>query len=186
MLPPGHIAAGYLTVRVALHIFQPGLSTSDVDNLVFWGAFFGFAPDLDFFYTFLKAGRCTVHKSDPSHRKYWSHAPILWLIAGFSMWFLAASEYVRWIGLLLWFGSWSHFIVDTLDRHGVMWAWPFSSYTYTVRPGDTIFDTFDITETRFFRNWLKVVSYYMQTAALSFVLEIVLVIAAIIIFLHYP
>ena len=54
MLPPGHIAAGYLATKLFLGVVKPELNTTQTDQLLMWGMFFAFAPDLDMFYAFWK------------------------------------------------------------------------------------------------------------------------------------
>jgi hypothetical protein len=49
MLPPGHIAAGYLTALAAIKIFKPDFDQQQINQLLVLGMFWGFAPDLDVF-----------------------------------------------------------------------------------------------------------------------------------------
>src|SRR5437762_3439625 len=118
MLPTGHIAAGFLTAEVLLNFTHQNFSHSEVTQLLWWGVFWGFAPDLDVFYFFIKHKTLLVasgtSSSDP-HRKFASHAPIYWLIAGLLVYFFSASEYWKFVGLLLWLGSWSHFLLDSVE-----------------------------------------------------------------------
>ena len=177
MLPPGHIAAGYLTAEVLLHTIHPALSQNQQTQLLWWGMFFGFAPDLDYFYVFFRQRAFTVKDSNKAnHRKFLTHAPVLWLIAGLVIYFLSADVYYKTLGLLLWLASWSHFILDSIED-GVMWLWPLSSKQYAFRfPEDLV-----IKEDSFFRYWWKfLVSYSKQR--LTFYLEIFIILTALIIY----
>jgi membrane-bound metal-dependent hydrolase YbcI (DUF457 family) len=182
MLPPGHIAAGYLVAKAVLEIGHPSFSSGQTNTLLFLGAFFAFAPDLDFLYLLFTAGRFTTHDEDPSHREFISHAPILWCIAGLLIYFLGSSLFIKYIGLLLWLCSWSHFALDTIIPDGVMWAWPFNKKTYTfVGRKET---KTHITEKRFIPFWLEFIQFYATKMALSFYIEIGLLILAAFVFLR--
>ena len=52
MLPTGHVAAGYLTGYALLKFSNSGFTLAQHQQLIFWGMFFGFAPDLDMFFLF--------------------------------------------------------------------------------------------------------------------------------------
>ena len=135
MLPPGHIAAGFLAAKVLLHYSHQNFTSHQITQLLWWGAFFGFSPDLDVFYFFIRNKTLLVagkESSNDSHRSYISHAPILWLVAGLLIYFLAATPYVKFIGLLLWLGSWSHFLLDSIE-YGIMWLWPLSNRIYALK-----------------------------------------------------
>ena len=56
MLPPGHIAAGYLAATVYESIFHPAITINQSKNLLWIGALSGFVPDIDMFFAFLKVG----------------------------------------------------------------------------------------------------------------------------------
>lgn len=128
MLPPGHVAAGYLVSETALRAMHFKISNHQFQELVLWGAFFGFAPDFDFFIAFAKAHAFKIDLSKANHRKFPSHAPLLWLIAGAVIYFFAKTDFGRAFGVILWLSSWSHFILDS--AWGIMWLWPFSTRLY--------------------------------------------------------
>ncbi|GAC1412635.1 MAG: hypothetical protein NVSMB66_2190 [Candidatus Doudnabacteria bacterium] len=128
MLPPGHIAAGFITAKVVISSLNYNLSTEQVKQLSLWGTFFAFAPDLDFFYAFYKSKSLRIENDKVIHRKFVTHAPLLWLIAGLGIFFLSNAPYYKVFGLLVWFCSWSHFILDS--ESGIMWLWPFSKRFY--------------------------------------------------------
>ncbi|HVY67829.1 MAG TPA: metal-dependent hydrolase [Patescibacteria group bacterium] len=173
MLPPGHIAAGFLTAEALLKIAKPDLPAAELRHLLWWGVFFGFAPDLDMFYWFLKSRAFKMDPRAGNHRQYLSHAPVLWLAAGLIIYAAAPSDYVRMIGLLLWLGSWSHFLLDSIE-YGIMWLWPLSTKRFALKSTDGILAE---PEGKFFDYWRKVVKSY--SASLSFYLELLVVLAAV-------
>ncbi len=122
MLPPGHIAAGYLTAKVLTSSLQYNLTASQINELSLIGAIVGFLPDLDFFFAFAKLKAFRIDNQVVNHRKLFPHAPILWLIAGLIIFFLTSSDFGKALGLVVWLSSWSHFILDS--EWGIMWLWP--------------------------------------------------------------
>ena len=175
MLPPGHIAAGFLTAEVLLKFAHPQLSPIQQNQLLFWGMLFGFAPDLDYFYVFFREHAFTVKDSGKNnHRRFITHAPVLWLIAGSAIYFLSADVYYKILGLLLWLASWSHFVLDSIED-GVMWLWPISSKQYAFRHPANI----TIEENNFFKHWWKFLVLYSQQR-LTFYLEILIILIALI------
>lgn len=172
MLPPGHIAGGFLAAYGLLKITKPDLAPAQVDQLLWLGAFFGFAPDLDYFVSFFKERSLTVRDFEKNtHRQFISHAPLVWLAVGLLIYFLASSIFVKYLGLVIWLGSWTHFIADSVE-YGVMWLWPFSTKYIGLIPRDYL----KITEPGFWRYWVKFVKLY--TKAVSFYLEILVIIVA--------
>jgi membrane-bound metal-dependent hydrolase YbcI (DUF457 family) len=178
MLPPGHIAAGYLTAHALLKITQPDLDQHQINQLFIWGTFFGFAPDLDTFAAFAKEKAFVFKdKKGANHRKFWSHAPALWLIAGLLIYFTSVDSYWKYVGLLLWLGSWSHFLLDTI-QYGIMWLWPFSKNIFAIKDKEM---SLNIQESRFFPYWWKFVREYSRL--ISFKLEVLIILIAIIVIL---
>lgn len=182
MLPTGHVAAGFLTAKALLHFINPGtsLSGSEMNQFLWWGMFFGFAPDLDVFYFFIKNKTLLVSGNaaqKDTHRKYLSHAPMLWIIPGLLIFFFAPSVYWKYVGLLLWLGSWSHFLLDSVD-YGIMWLWPFSSRVYAFKDREV---KFQVTEQTFLAHSISHLKIY--STKLSFYLEVLIIICAFIIFI---
>ena len=180
MLPPGHIAAGYLTAEVLLHDYPSTIiSLSQQNQLLWWGMFFGFAPDLDYFYVLYRQRAFTVKDGGQvNHRKFLTHAPILWLIAGLAIYFLSTDVYYQILGLLLWLASWSHFILDSVED-GVMWLWPISSKQFALKhPANIIID-----DDSFFSHWWKFIKQYASTRV-SFYLEVLIILTALTIALN--
>lgn len=173
MLPFGHLGAGYL---VADYLAKAsGLPPDQAQSLTLWGTFFAFAPDLDFFYVFAKQKSLTV-KGKENHRDYWTHRPLLWLGAGLLIAAFTPSAYWRWLGLLLWFCSWSHFLLDSL-RTGVRWLWPFDKRFFALQEPGAIEEN---PAKGFFNHWLNMIRLYRKRAPLAFYLEIAIVITAIV------
>jgi hypothetical protein len=182
MLAPGHIAAGYLTAKIALKIIKPDLNTGEIDNLLLWGAIFGAAPDLDLSYNTLHPAKKTINladcRDDQSHRKHFTHAPLIWLAAFLVILSIALAiknVFSTSLAILLWFCSWTHFALDSLED-GIRWFWPFNKKFFRVKniellPENTSGGNLD----QFFR-FLK---QYTKKFKLTFYLEIVLVLAAL-------
>ncbi len=181
MLPPGHVAAGYLAAYGFLKIAKPSLEPFQLNQLILWGMFFSFAPDLDTFLVFFKE-KAFIFK-DPNkndHKKFLSHAPLVWLIVGLLIYFLGSSEFVKYFGLMLWLGSWTHFALDSIE-YGVMWLWPFSHKLYAFKDAAIIIP--NIEESNFFAYWWKFTKLY--TKSITFYFEIFFIISAAIIFLNH-
>jgi len=180
MLPPGHAAAGFLVAKTLIELTQPQLSNTQVNNLLVAGAFFGFAPDLDMFYAFFKAKGFTLQNKAINHREYITHHPFFWLALGLLIVALAQNQFWQYFGILVWLGSWSHFL---LDSHfvGVMWLWPFSNKFYAIKnPGQRE----EHNVQGFFNFWFSFVTkVYPKITPPTFYTEIVLlIVTAIILF----
>lgn len=182
MLPPGHIAGGYLVVRAILAVTHPALSIIEQQRLLWWGMFFAFAPDLDMFAVFFKTKRFVAPNGE-RHRKFWSHAPIVWLVGGLAIFFFGFTQnnlFFEYIGIVAWLSSWSHFVFDTI-QHGVMWLWPWGKEPMA------LFDRGirdDIPLQAFLSYWTKAVKFYMTRLAISFVSELTVIIVALFVYLH--
>ena len=175
MLPPGHIAGGLLAAEALLKILKPDLPQSQLNQLLWWGMFFSFAPDLDSFISFAKERSLAVRNADKNdHRNFFSHAPILWLLAGLAVYAASGSVYLKTVGLLLWVCSWSHFLLDSID-HGVMWLWPLSKKRYALNRPDALTNT----EPTFFGYW----AYFLKAYASwpTFYAELAVVTASILV-----
>ncbi|MFA5130538.1 MAG: metal-dependent hydrolase [Patescibacteria group bacterium] len=180
MLPPGHVAGAYLVTSAVLILTHPSVSPEQLVILLWIGIFFGIAPDFDFFYGLLKYKTVTAHDDEFDHRKFLSHAPILWLIPSLVIFFLAPTPFWKEIGLLIWVGSWTHFALDSIET-GIMWLWPFRKTKMAVLPTQKEYIT---DERRFFPFWIGLVRWYALTMT-SFWLEILtIVIAGVVYALH--
>jgi membrane-bound metal-dependent hydrolase YbcI (DUF457 family) len=181
MLPPGHIAAGFLTAKALLHFAHPQITQAQQTRLLWWGAFFGFAPDLDSFAAFAKV-RAWWYKpgvDNRTHRRFRSHLPVLWLIAGLLIYFFAQSPYYKMFGLLVWVCSWSHFLLDSIDIAGVMWLWPFNKEIWALK--DRGLEP-KIRAESFFGYWLNFLKFYVTRW--TFYVEIILLISVLFFTIH--
>lgn len=145
MVLPGHLAAGYLTTFVVLKIASAWFSISLSVSQTFWlfiiGTLLGDGPDVDAVFGILKS-RSLSPKGLDGHRKYVTHAPVLWLIAGLAIFFTARffasdtwSGFFQILGLLIWLCPWSHFLCDSMEN-GVMWLWPLTTRWFALKnPG---------------------------------------------------
>lgn len=173
MLPPGHIAGAYLTTSAMLILINPAVTPDQLVVLLWIGIFFGFAPDLDFFYGFITRKTLTPSEGSFDHRAFLSHAPLLWLIAGILTAFIAQDPFWKVVGLLIWMGSWTHFILDSIEG-GIMWLWPINKKHYALVSGERKFIT---REKRFWPFWIEFTKWYAVTF-LSFKLEIAVILLA--------
>lgn len=178
MLPPGHIAGAYLATSVVLALIDPAVSHEQLTILLWIGIFFGFAPDLDFFYGFIKHRTLTASEEKFNHRIFLSHAPVLWLIAGIAIAFIVTDPFWKTVGSLVWIGSWSHFILDSIEG-GVMWLWPWKKKQYALIPDHEKFIT---KEKRFFPFWISFTKWYAMTFV-SFWLELGVIASAAYVFI---
>ena len=181
MLPPGHIAAGFLTSAVVLKILNPQLPPQQVQHLIYWGMFFSFAPDLDSFVSFLNEKAWYIKNPKNNHRKYISHAPILWLASGLLIYFLSTDVYWKVFGLMLWVCSWSHFLLDSID-YGIMWLWPFNKKVFAIKNQGM---DFSIKSSNFFGYWRIFVKLYITRLTFYFEILIIITAAALFVSNHY-
>jgi len=178
MLPPGHVAAGYLVAEALLKFTKPALSSAELHQLVWWGVFFSFAPDLDNFLAFARVKSFYYYQKDNSiHRQFLSHVPLLWLIPGSLVYLFAPTLYLKYFGLMLWLGSWSHFLVDSIE-YGVMWLWPFNREVWALKDRGV---KKQIDGNSFFAYWVTFLKHYFTR--LTFYAEILVIISAVIIFI---
>jgi membrane-bound metal-dependent hydrolase YbcI (DUF457 family) len=119
MLPPGHLAGGFLAGKLA-SLWIPQLNQSEY---LVMATLFGILPDLDFFLVFYKKGKF-IADDKIDHHDFPSHAPLLY-IAVFVLWILLFpnSEFAA-VAFIL--GTLSHFVIDTFTTEGILWLYPFS------------------------------------------------------------
>lgn len=176
MLPPGHVAAGYLTALAAIKIFNPNFDQHQVNQLLLLGMFWGFAPDLDVFYAFFKIRGFTSDINKADHRKFVSHAPFLWLAAGIVLYVIVSDPFWKFNAILIVAGSWSHFLLDSIE-YGIPWLWPVSHKLYAlINPGK---QSFFATEKSFFKHWLSFVKFYITRP--TFYLELLVIVIAVVV-----
>ncbi len=173
MLPFGHLAAGYLLSQAVSK--TAGLPSEQTLSLTLAGTFFAFAPDLDFFYAFAKERSFTIKGTSTNHRDYWTHRPLLWLAASALILALADSTYWRWFAIMIWVGTWSHFLLDSF-RTGVRWLWPFVPRFFALKDPGLVEEN---PAKGFFRHWINMIRMYKERAPLAFYLEIAIVLIAL-------
>lgn len=166
MLPPGHIAAGFLSAKIASN-FIPALGEPQYLGLT---AFFGFFPDLDFFLAFFKLKKF-ISSNDVNHRRFATHAPLLYLFL-FTVYYLLFPDdrIFAWAFII---GTWSHFLIDSFSAEGVQWLYPFSKKLYGL-PLDA---RISVKEQGFMAHWVEFVKVYSRV--FSFKAEILLIIIAL-------
>ena len=130
MLLPGHLAAGYIVTDTILKTLGDDISSADTKMLLVIGTLAGALPDLDLISFFLK-NKSLKLQSNESHRTYISHAPLLWVAAGFVIFLASDSIFYETFGLVLMCSTLSHFIFD-YNEYGIMWLWPFSKKQYSL------------------------------------------------------
>lgn len=173
MLPPGHIAAGYLTAYGVLHLSNGALTPTEANLVLIAGAILGTLPDIDFIPFFLSRKSMRFTDED-SHRRYFTHAPILWLILGLIIALAAPNAFIRALGLLIWLAPWGHFVGDSIE-YGVRWFWPFSKRYFSL--GD--YPNRDLkSEKTLVRHYWGILKIYSRKSR-TFPLEIVLVLSAL-------
>ena len=180
MLPPGHIAAGYLLVDTYEKIFKPVLSAKQKNVLPWLGAFFGFVPDLDMFVAFFHNKSFTIQEEKSEHREYYTHYPILWLIASLiTMIFSSISKNVFGftVGIAILLGTWSHFLLDSIDSSvGIKWFWPFKNSYYVLiqsKPKSRK------KAGKFFKFWFEFLRWYIKDGGWTSKIELILLIILI-------
>lgn len=179
MLPPGHIAGGYLVTYSLIKIFQPQFSQAEINQLFWYGMFFAFAPDLDMFFSFLRQKSFTIQRKH-NHRKLYSHTPIVWFFIGCMVMLLSRNIFTVYVGLLVWLSSWSHFLFDSL-QHGIMWLFPFSKRLFSLKDTGVELEIF---EKGFFSYWMAFVKNYTTRFKLTFLCEVGVISLAISLYLY--
>jgi len=166
MLPPGHIAGGFLAAKLA-SVWIPELSGVKYLCLA---SLFGFIPDLDFFYAFAKSHKLTIDEGI-NHRRFVTHAPLVYLVV-FILWFWLFPTN-RLIAITFILGTWSHFILDSVQGDGIPWLYPFRNKLYSLF---RIYE-FDYSEPKFFKHWWSFTKQYLKFPVAT--LEIAIIITAI-------
>ena len=178
MLWIGHLALGYLATKLFLVNSLLTLSTSEINILILLGMLAALLPDLDLIPFFLKHRSMKLQKNK-SHRRIWSHAPLLWAFILIIGAFFTTSTFAFFICLAILIGSWSHFIGDSIE-YGVYWLWPFSSqkfYLHKARGTEPLEKETSVTH--YYTTFIKKV--YIKNW--TFYIEILIIIAALALFL---
>ncbi len=178
MLPPGHIAGGYLASRAALYLSGVSLAPHEETLLIGICMASAFAPDLDMLYGFAKSRSLTATKEKGSHRQFATHTPLVWLVASLAVMVAAPSAMWKFGGAMVLIGSWSHLMLDSV-QYGIRWLWPLSNRLYAIR--DTGVE-YDLPQKPFFVFWLHFCAEYWRVFRLTFVLELIVIAAAFLVF----
>ncbi|MBL8030518.1 MAG: metal-dependent hydrolase [Candidatus Doudnabacteria bacterium] len=178
MLPPGHIAAGFLTSVALVKLTNSSAEVSNINQFYLWGMFWGFAPDFDNFLAFyrMKSWWYKQGSDGGMHRKFYSHIPVLWLLVGVLAYVLAPSAYWKTMALLMLFGSFSHFLLDSIE-FGVKWLWPFSERLYALKNAGV---NKEIRAEGFLNFWFSFLLLYKTRP--TFFLELLVIASALIVF----
>lgn len=182
MVLPGHIAGGYLATKIILALSQVSFSPTQTVILLTIGALIGEGPDIDLIYFYLENRRLRNRGTD-NHRDYITHAPLFWLISStiiFIAGTIAGSIFVSFIGLVILVGSWSHFILDSIEG-GISWFRPFSKKKFCLR--QTQERKFSGQKGTISHYWKIICDYYFNSW--TFYAEIMIVIIAIVVFISF-
>lgn len=181
MLPSGHVAGGYLVGIAFSELFLKEKNLELQNFFIVATIFFSFAPDLDSFWYFFKNRSFLVSAGNDkkNHRQYLSHAPVLWLLISLSFLLIPNSEYLKYLGFAILLGSWSHFILDSLN-YGIMWFWPFSYKLYAFKNAGV--NNIEVKEQKFFPHTIGFLKQYGQT--ITFIFEVIVILSAIIYYLN--
>lgn len=99
------------------------------------GVLSGEGPDIDLIRFYFDHRSPTKSGKAASHRDYFTHAPLVWLLASLAVvaaGALAGSAFTEFVGWTILAGSMSHFILDTIE-FGIAWLWPFSKKRYFLK-----------------------------------------------------
>ena len=171
------MAAGYLTAYALLAVARPEFTSSQTNLFLWLGLVIAFSPDIDSFFIFIKNKAFTFNSEKYNHRKLITHSPFLWLTAGLAVYFSASDPFIKYVGLLIWLATWSHFLLDSL-QYGIMWFWPFSSKVYAFKDREV---KLEVNKKDFFSYWIGFLNAYWQKAKLTFFTEIVLIVFALVV-----
>jgi hypothetical protein len=173
MLPPGHLASGYLVAKALLKVVPYHLTQAQQNTTVQLGMLAAVVPDVDMFYAFAKVKGITFKDNSTNHRAFVTHAPIIWLAASATWFALAPDPYQKTLAIMLLVGTWTHFLLDSID-YGIMWLWPFSAKVYSIVNSRR---TFTGTSSNPFRFWWEFLKFYSTTP--TFYVETALIIIAL-------
>ncbi len=175
MLPPGHLAGGYLATLALIKLAHPALDPHQLNQLLVIGTVFGFIPDLDHFISFARVKDFKFHGTKGNHRSLFTHTPFFWLILCGVIYLLTrGTEFGPYLALTILIGSWSHFFLDTFI-HGVMLLWPLSNRKFAILDPHVI--PAEPAQQNFFSYWLYFLKWY--TKFICFYLEIFIVLVAL-------
>lgn len=129
MLWFGHIAFSYILCFVLSRILNL-TPDANLNYLFLIGLIASIIPDLDTWILFYKY-KSLKFQAEDSHRRYISHAPLVWIFTSLLIYFISTNDFVKYAGLFILVGSMSHFIGDSFE-YGIMWLWPFSKKQFSM------------------------------------------------------
>lgn len=135
MLPVGHIAAGYLTTKLAINSLIKYFPQADQPRFWVVGIIAAAIIDFDTFYAFFKIGKPISSTTEINHRRFFTHTPFLHLAIGFcafTIGWITKSSDLQIYAILYSVGMLNHFVLDSLD-YGIMLLWPFSRKIYALK-----------------------------------------------------
>ncbi len=125
MLWFGHLALGYLVTKTILALTPAQFSMPEIRILMTLGMIAALLPDIDLIPFFIKHRSAKLQKNE-SHRRIWSHAPLLWIAVLLLILSMTDSPFAFTACLVFLAGSLTHFLADSIED-GVFWLWPFSN-----------------------------------------------------------
>ena len=182
MVLPGHIAGGYLATTLLLTLSHGTLTPDDMRAVLILGTLSGELPDIDLVFFYITQRFSTTHSKN-NHRDYITHLPIVWLgISSLIMLggYASGSAFLEYSGAALLCGSWSHFILDSIE-FGIMWLWPYSrqrhALMHSIDPGITRYKN----GTPFYY-WEFVTRHYFKRT--TFFVELIISIVALLVYMR--
>ncbi len=150
--------------------------------LLLLGTFFGEAPDIDILYFMFVQAFSKNKDRKESHRDFITHVPSFWLIISLIIvgagW-LAGSEFAQMLGWVVLAGTWSHFILDSIE-YGIRWLAPFSNKRFCLR--EIVWPKIEGLKGTPFFYWKELKDVYSKM--ITFYAEIAIVIIAIWVAFH--
>jgi len=184
MVLPGHLSGGYLATGAVLSLFSLPLSSAEINALYIIGTIAGEIPDIDLFAFYFEKKKDS-HSSNDTHREYLTHTPFFWLIFSsiislFGLIF--SSSFVMILGLIVFVGTISHFILDSID-YGIVWFSPFYKKRFAIfemKPIEVKSENEVIGSLSYYWNYLQ--SAYLKQV--TFYAEVLITIIAIFVLLN--
>ena len=186
MIFPGHIAGGYLVTKLVIAVASAhrlAVPADQASTLIATGIIAGYLPDIDMVFYLLRSRFSTVPPKNQSHRNYITHAPLFWFAISFfvlGVGWIGSSAFTTLLGWILFAGTGSHFLFDSIE-YGIMWLWPFSTRRFAFRK--YLYQPEIIAPTGTIAHYLEEFTK-VWNKRLTFVLEVLVVIAALLVFFH--
>ena len=117
MVLPGHLAGGYLATYSLLALTNTSFSPTETNILYLIGIIAGEIPDIDLIFFYFEYKKKKIHKIS-GHREYITHTPIFWTcisLVAILPGIIFNSNFIFYTGLVILFGTMSHFIFDSIE-----------------------------------------------------------------------